>query len=208
MFFMGWFREWWREERERCGLLRVLLSELEHNAEVVRTVWEGTWDLLSSPDLPSLRTETWRNVQGRAAALLPGYLAAPLNGYYSALHTLLTLLAFEKRANEHANREIRRAYSELTGKEVVGARNPWDTGGTGFTPCGRSPRSWASRRSGRGRHSARRARGKRPLPTTRSRKLPFTSAANVSGLGKGKFSSSILIHRLEPAGWFFYFLIM
>jgi hypothetical protein len=126
VFLLGAFREWWREEREREGLLRLLLAEINHNAEVTRTIGETTWDLLSSPDFPNLTTETWREVQGRAAALLPDELSITLNGYYSPLQTLLTLLAFEKRINERTNREIRRAYAEMTGKEVPATRNPWN----------------------------------------------------------------------------------
>jgi hypothetical protein len=36
-FLLGGFREWWREEREREGLLRLLLAEIDRNAEMERT---------------------------------------------------------------------------------------------------------------------------------------------------------------------------
>jgi hypothetical protein len=36
------------------------LGEVEHNEEVVRTIGERTWDLLSSEDLPAVRSEAWR----------------------------------------------------------------------------------------------------------------------------------------------------
>jgi hypothetical protein len=126
VFVFGAFREWWREEREREGLLRLLLAEVEHNREVVRTIGETTWDLLSPPAFPSLTAETWRGLQGRAAALLPGGLFASLSRYYSLLQTLLTLLDFEKRGNERMNREIRRKAEELLGRKYAGSRNPWD----------------------------------------------------------------------------------
>lgn len=74
VFLLGLFREWWREERE--GLLWLLLAEIDHNAEVERTIGEGTWDLLSSEEFPKVSTDTWRDVEGRAAALLPDDLFA------------------------------------------------------------------------------------------------------------------------------------
>jgi hypothetical protein len=126
VFLLGAVREWWREEREREGLLRLLLAEIDHNAEVERIIGETTWDLLGSPEFPKLTTETWRRVQGRAAALLPDDLSVALNGYYSALQTLQTLVTFEKRDDHRMAREIRRGYTALTGKEVPANRNPWD----------------------------------------------------------------------------------
>jgi hypothetical protein len=104
VFLLGAFREWWREEREREGLLRLLLAESDHNAEVIRTIGEGTDDLLGSEDFTKVSTDTWRDVQGRAAALLPDDLFATLNVYYSPLQTLLTLRAFENSVSE---REVR-----------------------------------------------------------------------------------------------------
>jgi hypothetical protein len=126
VFILGAFREWWREEREREGLLRLLLAEFDHNDEVARTIGETTWDLLSSPDFPSITDKTWRNVQGRAAALLTDDLSVTLNGYYAPLQTLLTLLTFSNLSNERTNRVIREAYTEMTGKEVPANRNPWN----------------------------------------------------------------------------------
>src|SRR5215217_1236069 len=93
VFILGAFREWWREEREREGLLRLLLAEIDHNDEVMRTIGEVTNDLLGSPAFPLLSTETWRDAQGRAAALLPDGLSVTLTVYYSLLETSLTLRA-------------------------------------------------------------------------------------------------------------------
>jgi hypothetical protein len=35
VFVLGIVREWWRNEREWRGLLRLLLAEIKHNAEIV-----------------------------------------------------------------------------------------------------------------------------------------------------------------------------
>jgi hypothetical protein len=104
VFLLGIFREWWREEREREGLLRLLLSEIDHNAEVVRTVGEKTNNPLGAEDFLKISADTWRELQGRAAALLPDDLFAVLNGYYSSLQTLLTLLEFEDHNQERLDR--------------------------------------------------------------------------------------------------------
>ena len=126
VFVLGAFREWWREEREREGLLQLLLAEIGHNDEVARTVGETTRDPIGSPNFPSLTAETWRDVQGRAAALLPDDLFAALNRYYSPLQTLLTLLTFEDRDNERVNRAMMQMHSELLERDFAGARNPWN----------------------------------------------------------------------------------
>ncbi len=79
VFVLGVVREWWRNERERRGILRLLLAEIGHNAEVCRTIGETTWDLLSAPELPSMRVGTWSDCRVRAAQLLPEYLTQGLN---------------------------------------------------------------------------------------------------------------------------------
>ena len=38
VFVLGIACEWWRNERERRGLLRRLLAEIEHNAELLSMV--------------------------------------------------------------------------------------------------------------------------------------------------------------------------
>ena len=58
-------------------------------------------------------------------ALLPVELSVELNCYYSALQTLLTLLAFENRDNERVNRALVQMHSELLGMEFARSRNPW-----------------------------------------------------------------------------------
>jgi hypothetical protein len=126
VFLLGALREWWREEREREGLLRLLLAEIDHNDEVARTIGETRDDLLGSPDFPSMTTETWRDVQGRAAALLPDDLATALNDYYSALQTLLTLLTFDDLINQRTNRATRQMFSEMLEREFPASRNPWN----------------------------------------------------------------------------------
>ena len=66
-FMLGVVREWWRNEQERRGLLRILLGEIEHNDEVVRTIarrkGEQAVDWLVTPDLQSLKVETWRDLR-------------------------------------------------------------------------------------------------------------------------------------------------
>ncbi len=73
--------------RSARGRVQLLLAEIGHNDEVARTIGETSLDLLGSPDFPSMTSETWRDVQGGAAALLPEELSAALNDYYSALQT-------------------------------------------------------------------------------------------------------------------------
>ena len=64
VFVLGALREWWRNERERRGLLRLLLAEIEHNAEVVRTIWEsGKPSLIGSPNI----RDDVKNVAGHAS---------------------------------------------------------------------------------------------------------------------------------------------
>jgi hypothetical protein len=112
VFVLGVAREWWRNERERRGLLRLLLAEIEHNAEVVRTIAERlrrefpVEDLIGHPDFPTLKTRTWVGVRGRAAALLPSGLLAELDGYYSPLETLLTLAGFSDMASDSYSRTL------------------------------------------------------------------------------------------------------
>ena len=126
VFILGAFREWWREERESEGLLRLLLDEIDHNDEVTRTIGEMTDDLLGSDDFPSLSTESRHDAQGRAAALLPDELSVTLNRYYSLLQTTLTLREFKNRGNERMNRGMTEMYSELFGREFARSRNPWN----------------------------------------------------------------------------------
>jgi len=78
VFVLGIVREWWRNERDRRGLLLLLLAELEHNTAVIQTVSERVGpdrpieDLIGNINLASLKMHTWSKMRGRAAALLPG----------------------------------------------------------------------------------------------------------------------------------------
>lgn len=49
-----------------------------------------------------------------------------MNGYFSPLQALLTLLKFRHRSAERAGRAIKQKYTEQTGKKVPASRNPWD----------------------------------------------------------------------------------
>ena len=61
VFAIGWFRERYRDERARRGLLQLLSSEIEHNSVVAQTIRDSDRSLLSSPrDLRRMKTETWR----------------------------------------------------------------------------------------------------------------------------------------------------
>jgi len=98
VFLLGVLREWWRNEQERRGLLILLLTEISHNGEVIRTVQDrinpdqAMEDLIGHPHFSTQKVRTWDNVQERAAALLPDDLMAALDEYYAPLETLLTLV--------------------------------------------------------------------------------------------------------------------
>lgn len=69
--------------------------------------------MIASADFPfSMRTDTWRDLRKTAARLLPDNLRQALNDYYSPLQTLLTLLQFENRVNDRADRLLREAIKE------------------------------------------------------------------------------------------------
>jgi hypothetical protein len=130
VFVLGIFREWWRDERERRGLLRLLGAEIDHNEVVVSTIAERRGDRIEDwighPDLPSMKAETWRDVRERAAALLPADVLAAVKGYYSPLETSLTLLQFQGVVNDSGDRwlrgEIKRVKPEWN---VAATSNPY-----------------------------------------------------------------------------------
>jgi hypothetical protein len=131
VFALGVGREWWRNEQERRGLLRLVAAELDHNAEVLRTTTERRGDRIidwvGAPDLPSLKTDTWRDVRGRVAALMPNVLTDDLNSYYSPLETLLTLLTFQDAALDSGERDLRRYIGEQAPDvNVALTRNPYE----------------------------------------------------------------------------------
>jgi hypothetical protein len=113
VFFLGWLREWSRDEQERRGLLILLLAEIEHNAEVLRTIFDrlnqgyALEDLIGHPHFTNQKARTWDNVQERAAALLPDDLMAALQEYYAPLETLLTLVRFPNMASDSFDRTLR-----------------------------------------------------------------------------------------------------
>jgi hypothetical protein len=115
VFVLGVIREAWRNDQEKLGLLRLLLAEIEHNAEVTKTIGEATSDLLSSQEFSrSMNTETWRDVRTKAARLLPQEMRKALVDYYAPLQTLKTLLTFSGVGNDRMNRSLR------------GQRNPYE----------------------------------------------------------------------------------
>jgi hypothetical protein len=117
--------EAWRNRREKRGILRLVLAEVEHNLEVTKTIGERKPDLLGSADfLRSMKTETWLDARKDAARLCPAYLTKVLNTYYSPLQTLLTLLQFEKSADRRFREGISKRQPQST---VSATRNPYDS---------------------------------------------------------------------------------
>ena len=90
VFFLGWLREWWRNERERRGLLRLLLAEIKHNEIVIEAIRDSDTSLPTSPHLDALKTETWNESREMAAGLPPELLTA-LVSYYEPLEIFRTL---------------------------------------------------------------------------------------------------------------------
>jgi hypothetical protein len=132
VFFLGWLREWWRNEQERRGLLTLLLAEIEHNAEVIKTVSDRVGpdraieDLIGHPHFSTQKVRTWDNVQERAAALLPDDLMAALDGYYAPLETLLTLVGFPNMVSDSFDRRLRGKFQELKPEwSVAATRQPY-----------------------------------------------------------------------------------
>lgn len=126
VFLLGALREWWRNERERRGLLRLLLAEIEHNGEVVRTVWEsGKPSLVGSPNIRLMTARTWRETQARGAQLLPNELFGELDVYYSLLERLLTLLNFRDMGREHQHQFLRSLFAKKLGEEFPRSADPW-----------------------------------------------------------------------------------
>lgn len=126
VFCLGFVRELWRDERERRGILRLLLAEMEHNVEVVRTIQNSRGALVGSRDLPLMRVDTWRDTRVRAAQLLHSRLLSDVvGGYYSALEALLTLLRFSDMGGERGERWLRAAIGKRLGEEIPRSRDPW-----------------------------------------------------------------------------------
>jgi hypothetical protein len=132
VFVLGIVREWWRIERERRGLLVLLLAEMEHNTEVIQTVSERVGpdrpieDLTGNTNFATLKVRTWSKVQGRAAALLSGDLMAALDEYYSPLETLLSLVGFANMVSDSFDRTLRGEFQEMKPDwSVALTRNPY-----------------------------------------------------------------------------------
>jgi hypothetical protein len=132
VFFLGWLREWWRDEQERRGLLILLLAEIEHNAEVLRTILDrlnegyAMEDLIGHSHFTNQKARTWEGVQERAAALLPDDLMAALQEYYAPLETLLTLVRFPSMTSDSSDRRLRGAIQEMKPEwSVAATRQPY-----------------------------------------------------------------------------------
>jgi hypothetical protein len=132
VFVLGLLREWWREERERRGLLLLLRAEIEHNAEVISTVSDRTKsdqameDLIGHPHFATQKVRTWDNVQERAAALLPDDLMTALDAYYAPLENLLTLVRFPNMVSDSFDRTLRGHIQEMKPEwSVAATRQPY-----------------------------------------------------------------------------------
>lgn len=104
-------------------MLRLLLAEIEHNAEVVDTARRDRPALIGSPNLSYMKTETWRATRARASQLVPRELLASLEDYYTPLEILLTLLKFEGTNQSAGERWLRAALAEKLGEDRV-AQDP------------------------------------------------------------------------------------
>lgn len=132
VFLLGALREWWRDEQERRGMLMLLLAEISHNGEVIRTVQDrinpdqAMEDLIGHTNFSTQKVRTWDNVQERAAALLPDYLMAALDEYYAPLETLLTLVHFPNMASDSFDRTLRGEIQEMKPAwSVTATRQPY-----------------------------------------------------------------------------------
>ncbi len=110
----------------------LVLTEIEHNGEVIHTISERLRDrapmedLIGHPNFQALKTRTWSDVQVRAAALVPSDLISVLNGYYSSLGTLLTLVGFANMTSDSFDRSLRGLIQETRPEVSVAAtRNPY-----------------------------------------------------------------------------------
>jgi hypothetical protein len=133
VFFLGVLREWWREEQERRGLLILLLADLEHNAEVIRTIYDrmdpgqAMEELTAHPHFANQKAKTWEGVQERAAALLPDDLMEALQEYYAPLEALLTLVRFPTMASDGFARTLREQLDKLLKAQDDTPRRSRDT---------------------------------------------------------------------------------
>jgi len=124
VFFLSWWREWWRADRERRGLARLLLSEIKHNSTVTEIIQDSGISLFFSPDLPRMRTETWRESRESAVAL-PSKMLKDLDDYYRPLEILLTLREFPDMENDRLERIHRKILGQLSGREFVRSQDHW-----------------------------------------------------------------------------------
>ena len=132
VFVLGVVREWWRNEQERRGLLLLLRAEIEHNAEVIRTISDrmnpdqAMEDLIGHPHFSTQKARTWDNVQESAAALLPDDLMTTLEAYYAPLENLLTLVRFPGAVSDSFDRTLRGHIQEIKPEwSIAATRQPY-----------------------------------------------------------------------------------
>lgn len=117
-----------RRAGEQRGALRLLRAEIDRNEEAMQIVRERgrvrTADMIGDPALLSLRTDAWHDAT--RAGTLPDALFEELEGYYSPLEKLLSLLRMEGSMDEFMERWLRAGISELKPEwDVARSRNPY-----------------------------------------------------------------------------------
>jgi hypothetical protein len=117
-----------RSVGERRGALRRLRAEIDRNEEAMQIVRERgrvrTADMIGDPALLSLTTDAWDDAA--RSGVLPDVLYEELEGYYSPLEKLLSLLRMEGSMDEFMERWLRRGVSELKPEwNIPRSRNPY-----------------------------------------------------------------------------------
>lgn len=112
----------------RRGTMRLLRAEIDRNEEVLRIIRERgrvrTADMIGDPALPSLSADAWHDAT--RAGTLPDTLFEELEGYYSSLEKLLSLLRMEGSMDEFMERWFRAGIAEMKPEwNVARSRNPY-----------------------------------------------------------------------------------
>lgn len=112
----------------RRGTMRLLRAEIDRNEEILRTVRERrgdrTLDMIGDKALLSLRAAAWHDAP--RAGTRPDALFEELEGYYSPLEKLLSLLNMPGSMDEFMERWLRSTIAEMKPEwNVARARNPY-----------------------------------------------------------------------------------
>jgi hypothetical protein len=118
-----------RVERERDGLLRLLLEEINLNTTLLRSgVREGEAEesaQIASRYLSFTKTETWKATRVRATQLVPEDILQSLVEYYSPLEALLIMLKAKGPGTEKSGEMwLRSVLQKALGEEKVAIPAP------------------------------------------------------------------------------------